>query len=164
MTLRWQYSTPNDSHFLTNNGAEIVNNIDLALKNIPRGLKGTNTDYPILRVFASWPGWPKLHQTVPKSGDIQSTSGQHEGRISEDFLQTGIGQELGDDEAFWPSVVGPDPDSHPLATLHLSNFKTTNDLLDKNWFLGVVVPAKRMFLESDSEESFHESKRAKTDN
>jgi hypothetical protein len=89
------------------------------LAKIPLGLKVKGADYPVLRVFASWPGEAKLERTKKSSLD------------------------------------GIDPDSHPLATLHLANFNSVGQELDQNWFQGdveqkLVVHSKRA-REQDSE-------------
>ena len=50
-------------------GSELANSTKEALKNIPRGLKARGADYPVLRVFASWPGEAKLERTDEWPGD-----------------------------------------------------------------------------------------------
>jgi hypothetical protein len=159
-----QHLTPDKSHFLSNDGAEIVRDINLALENIPCGLKAADACYPVLRVFASWPGDARLDRMLVKSllggsfeADAQDASEQQGGGTCEDILLADLEQPLDNG-----ALIGSDSDSHPLAGLHLSNFIETGKHLDKNWFLGVVVPSKRMFMESDSE-SCYDSKRLKTD-
>jgi len=59
-------------------------------------------------------------------------------------------------EAKLQRTDGEDPDSHPLATLHLENFDETCKELTRDWFLGtgqqlLVLPSKRAHEAQESE-------------
>jgi len=79
--------------------------MDDVLKEIPLGLKAKGADYPILRVFASWPGEAWLDRTLewkenPKQRSKKPKRARLESRAD----------------------CSEDTDGHPLATLHLENF------------------------------------------
>jgi hypothetical protein len=78
-----------------------------ALADIPHALKVEGADYPILRIFASWKGDAKLERTLEQRK-----------------LGSGCMDDIGD------------PDQHPLATLHMENFKVLAEKLASEWFHG----------------------------
>lgn len=78
---------------------------------MPLGLKVKGADYPILRVFASWPGEAKLMRSMN-----WSEAEKPRDEVEDD------GDNIGD------------PDKHPLATLNLENFTKFSEALDSNWF------------------------------
>ena len=103
------------------------------LANIQSGLKGEGADYPVLRVFASFPGEAKLERTL----------GQKRKKPSK-----------GDSDA--GSMV--DLDKHPLAALRLDTFTEFGTKLYKDRFRGngeqwVVVPSKKRVREEQDSES-----------
>jgi hypothetical protein len=79
-----------------------------ALANVPHGLKVEGAEYPVLRVFASWPGESDLERSLTWNEE------------------PGVEQDSG----------AKDPDLHPLATLHRENFDQIGEKLDTHWFLG----------------------------
>jgi hypothetical protein len=89
---------------------EISGRTQTALASIPLGLKAIGADYPILRVFASWPGRAQLNQSMDwkENRDTKMRSS------TEPPNQFNREQSVDDIE---------DPDLHPLATLHLDNFE-----------------------------------------
>jgi hypothetical protein len=64
--LRVQYSTADTAPFITNEGAELAVGTEEALAKIPLGLKVEGADYPVLRVFSSWPGKTELQRSLKK--------------------------------------------------------------------------------------------------
>ena len=76
------------------------------------GLKAEGADYPVLRVFASWPGEANLAPT----------------------LEWKEGQELQSQESDSAPDSVEDPDRHPLATLDQTNFEKVSERLFHNWF------------------------------
>ena len=115
-----QYASADAAPFIgTNCGPKLAVRTEEALANIPlsRSLKLEGAKYPILRVFASWPGEAGLERTLGSGSWVDS-------------------------------------DRHPLATLHMRNFKKVGAKLDRNWFQGAgqqVVPSKRASEEPESE-------------
>jgi hypothetical protein len=113
-----------------------------ALRDIPFGLTVTNAQFPILRVFASWPGDSNLDRSKakpPKETKARNTAGDEDlaGRKK-------------------------DVDSHPLATLHLENFIRMSKEMDVNWFRGVVEQNEVIHLKrSASSEDLDMRKRAR---
>jgi len=81
-----------------------------ALQSIPFGLTVTKAQFPILRVFASWPGDSKPN---PPKTMVTNPAGNEDP----------IGKKI-------------DVDLHPLATLHLENFIRMIKEIDVNWFRG----------------------------
>jgi hypothetical protein len=136
-----QYPTAHTAPFIKNEYAELANETQTVLTNVPLGLKVTGADYPVLRVFASWPGEAKLERTREwKKEQKPTTRNQTNTRI----LTQGSSVDNIDD-----------PDLHPLATLHLANFIEAGKKLDEYWFRGdleqkLVVDLKRAREEQDS--------------
>ena len=107
------------------------------LAKIPHGLKGKGADYPVLRVFASWPGEAKLERTQGWKEPNLSKQPQRQ--------NSDAGSEV-------------DPDRHPLAALRLDTFLTVGKQLDDDWFQGVgeqkvVVSSKKRAREEEDSES-----------
>ena len=98
------------------------------------GLKVKGADYPVLHVFASWPGEAKPAPT----------------------LEWKDGQELQSQESDSDPDNIEDPDRHPLATLDQTNFEKVSERLFHNWFQQdveqkiVVQSKKRAREEEDS--------------
>jgi len=138
-----QYPTAHTAPFIKNDYSGLANESQTVLTNVPLGLKVEGADYPVLRVFASWPGEAKLERTREwKKEQKPTTRNQANTRI--------LTQESSVDNI-------DDPDRHPLATLHLANFIKVGGKLDKHWFRGdmeqkLVVHLKRA-REQDSESS-----------
>jgi len=107
----------------TNEGPQLYSSAHDAFANIRHGLKAPNASYPILRVFASWPGNAALGRTLhykePTTQQKKAAKKKNEPQATE------------------PANV-PDPDLHPLATLHMANFKDFGKTLSRNWFLGDI--------------------------
>lgn len=85
----------------------------------------TNAKYPILRVFASWPGDAKLDRSKEKPRQKNPAEGEE---VEE--------------------IAPYDVDPHPLATLHMVNFEHMSKAMGLQWFCGdveqkEVVYAKR---------------------
>lgn len=131
--IRAQYATADTAQFTTGDDATLASQTKDALAKIPLGLKVEGADYPILRVFASWPGDARLQ----RSRKAHKWGAKHK----------------------WG---GADPDKHPLATLHLENFRSHGEELDRNWFRGDKGQqrvAKRVREAQDSESSGWEKRR-----
>ncbi len=91
----------------------------------------TNTQFPILRVFASWPGDSKLDRSnaeTCKKTKVKNPS-------DEDLVDK-----------------NNDVDLHPLATLHLENFIHMNEKMDVNWFRGFVEQKEVIHLKRSASE------------
>ena len=124
--LTWwrQHKTAEESVFPQggpSNAGELALQTHDALRDIPCGLTVTNVKYPILRVFASYPGDAELD----RSKKLRKKSSA-------------------DDE----EVASCDVDSHPLAALDMVNFKSASKEIGLQWFCGdveqrEVVHAKR---------------------
>jgi hypothetical protein len=114
-----QHSSPDDAPFVaTNEGPQLYSSAHDAFANIRHGLKAPNASYPILRVFASWPGNAMLDRT------------SH-------YKETRKQQKKPTKEKNEPANL-PDTDQHPLATLHMANFQDIGKTLSQNWFLGDI--------------------------
>ena len=114
------------------------------LANIQSGLKGEGADYPVLRVFASFPGEAKLERTTKPERTTK--------RKKKEGSKGGSG-----------SIV--DLDKHPLAALRLDTFTAVGQTLYDDWFQGngeqqVVVPSKKRAREEQDSESLVLRKRA----
>ena len=132
--LRLQHTTAAAAPFIQDYYSALAVKAKEVLASIPNGLKAEQTNYPVLRVFASWPGDAKLGRTITWKENKKRQS------------QTMVEQESDADHI-------PDPDLHPLATLNLRNFGEAGETLDANWFQGDVqqmVWSKRVH-EGDSE-------------
>jgi hypothetical protein len=101
--------------------AEVASEFEAVLAKVPLGIKVKGANYPVLRVFASWPGEAKLGETL--QWKEPKTKSQKKPR---NRAQT---QESGADNI-------KDPDLHPLAGLHLENFNKAGETLDRYWFQG----------------------------
>ena len=108
-----------------------------ALRNIPFGLTMANTQFPILRVFASWPGDSNLNRSKLKKTKVRNPAG---------------GENL---------VEVNDVDLHPLVTLHLENFIRMSKEMDINWFRGLVEQNEVIHLKRSASEDMDTRKRAK---
>ena len=118
-----QHSSPDDAPFVaTNEGPRLYSSVHDAFANIRRGLKAPNASYPILRVFASWPGDAVLGRTLCYK---EPTTKQKKAAKKNEPQATELANV-------------PDPDLHPLATLHMANFKDIGKTLSRNWFLGDI--------------------------
>ena len=121
MTWWRQYKTAAESVFpqgAPSNGGELALQTYDALRNIPGGLTLKNAEYPILRVFASWPGDAKLDRTMKKPSK-KNTADEEEKTVDEE------------DHPY-------DVDPHPLAALHMDNFKSLSREIGLQWFCGDV--------------------------
>ena len=107
--LRTQHKNAASAPFLRNppNCSELGPQTAAALASIPRGLKTENIEYPLLRIFASWKGAPKvdrLLQDRPRKKSTQRDEGPY------------------------------DPDPHPLAYLDLGHFNKVGEEQKKRSF------------------------------
>jgi len=113
-----QYKTAAESIFpqgSPRNAPDLAVKTMNALREIPFGLTTTNAQFPILRVFASWPADANLDRTNPKP---PKTTRKPAGKEDPPRKRDG--------------------DLHPLATLHLTNFVRMSQKMDINWFRGLV--------------------------
>src|SRR5258708_1598349 len=94
-----QYATANAAPLINKADSELAARTKTALENLPSGVEVKGADYPVLRIFASWPGEAGLDRT----GE-------------------------------WKLGAPIDPDGHPLATLHLTNFRNVGKTLFQKWF------------------------------
>ena len=141
-----QYPTANTAPFITNDSNDcpkLATQTKDVLAKIPLGLKTEDADYPVLRVFASWEGEANLERTLDWK---EKTNKKNSARTNTQPISK---QETGEDDV-------EDPDHHPLATLHLANFRKVGEKLDQNWFRGdveqkLVVHSKHAREEQDSE-------------
>lgn len=83
-----------------------------ALMEIEPRITTVNAPYPVLRVFASWPGDAKLERTLVPKNSTGSKATKRQAQV-EDV---------------------PDRDLHPLATLHKDNFNSISNQLAESWF------------------------------
>jgi hypothetical protein len=100
--LRLQHTTAATAPFIQGYSALAAKTMEV-LASIPNGLKAEQTNYPVLRVFASWPGDAKLERTTIWK--------EEEKRQSQTMVEQGSDAD-----------PIPDPDLHPLATLNPRNF------------------------------------------
>jgi len=138
--VRLQHRTAATAPPITNDNndcLELIPKTANALANIPLGLKVELADYPVLRIFASWEGDPKLERS-------------DEWREA-DEVQKGAQEE---------TKNGADTDRHPLATLHGKNFRASGEEMDVNWFRGDVEQKLVVHLKRAGEEQ--ESRRRKS--
>jgi hypothetical protein len=117
-----QYSSPNDAPFVSTNEDRLYTSTHNALANITSRLKAPNATYPILRVFASYPGDASLGRLLTFNDPTQQK------RAAE--------KTSGQKEAEQANV--PDPDLHPLAALHATNFEASGKTLSQKWFSGDI--------------------------
>ena len=116
----------------TNEGPQLYSSTHDAFANIRHGLKAPNASYPILRVFASWPGNPVLGRTL---------------HYKEPTTRQKKAVEKNEPQATPANV--PDPDPHPLATLHMANFRDIDKTLPRNWFLGDIEQKEVVYSQHD---------------
>jgi hypothetical protein len=95
------------------------------LAGIPLGLKAKDADYPILRVFASWPGSAELNRSLDWK-EHEDTKMRSQAEASSQLKRKQSADNI------------EDPDLHPLATLHLKNFEANSLALDESWYRGNV--------------------------
>lgn len=88
-----------------------------ALMNFERRTTIVHAAYPIFRVFASWPGDPKLERTQGLEELKGGNATKSRAEVDED------------------SVDVIDPDMHPLATLHLATLNAFSSKHVKSWYL-----------------------------
>jgi hypothetical protein len=112
-----------------------------ALQGIPSGLTVTKAQFPILRVFASWPGDSNLNRSKPNPSKKTKV---RDPASNEDLIAKKI-----------------DVDLHPLATLHLENFICMSKEMDVNWFRGLVEQNEVICLKRSASEDLDTRKRAK---
>ena len=104
--------SPDEAPFIAKNkGPVLFPSTNDALKRIRQGLVIPHASYPVLRIFASYPGEAKLDLTL-ESEERTRRKGKNK------------------------SLNVYDTDPHPLATLHYANFKENSTKLSGNWFLG----------------------------
>jgi hypothetical protein len=128
VTLSVPFSPPSIDLFATAKAApflrecydNIADKAQKVLTNMPLGLKVMGADYPILRVFASWPGEAKLMRSMDYKENKKARD------------------EAEDDE----DNIG-DPDKHPLATLNLEKFNKFSEALDSNWQQKLLLRKRR---------------------
>ena len=111
-----------------------------ALQGIPFGLTVTKARFPILRVFASWPGDSILNRSKP------------------DPPETTVTNPAGNEDPIGKKI---DVDLHPLATLHLENFIRMSKEMDVNWFRGLVEQNEVICLKRSASENLDARKRRK---
>jgi hypothetical protein len=127
-----QHLSPDDAPFVeTNDGPQLYSSAHDAFANIRHGLKAPNASYPILPVFASWPGNAELGQTLHYK---EPTTPQKKAVKKNELQAT-------------ESANVPDPDLHPLTTLHMVNFKDIGETLSWDWFLGDVEQKEVVYLQ-----------------
>jgi hypothetical protein len=120
--FRVQHPTASEAPFITLDCSRLAPLTQKALEDIPLGLMVDTAAYPVLRVFASWPGPAELGRTLaPKK------RARKKGAVKDDIKDT---------------------DKHPLATLNLVNFNSVSREVAQEWFLRdaeqrIMVPAKR---------------------
>jgi hypothetical protein len=139
--VQLQHLTANAAPFLRNDNNDcsaLATQTKDVLANIPLGLKVEDADYPVLRVFASWEGEAKLARTIERKEKKPTKKKQKNAQKGE---QRNLQQ-----EAVVESIS--DRDRHPLATLHLGNFRKFAQEFDWNWFREdveqqLVVPSRR---------------------
>ena len=92
-------------------------------------------DFPVLRIFASWPGDAGLERTLPPPTTEQKAT----------------------------VVSNSDVNKHPLASLRLDNFNEMNSQLDSNWFRGDVGQREEVHLKrsANGEELIESPRRRK---
>lgn len=114
----------------TNEDPRLYSSAHDAFANIRHGLKAPNASYPILRVFASWPGNAALERTLhykePKTPRKGAAKKKNEPQATEQAKVT-------------------DPDLHPLATLHIANFKDIGKTLSRNWISGDIEQKEAVY-------------------
>ena len=111
-----------------------------ALQGIPLGLTVTKAQFPILRVFASWPGDSNLNRSKPNPPETTETN------------------PAGNEDPIGKKI---DVDLHPLATLHLENFIRMSKEMDVNWFRGLVEHNEVIYLKRSASENLDARKRRK---
>ena len=124
--LRVQYASADNAPFIANDGPELATRTKDALAKIllSPSLEVKGADYPILRVFASWPRETRLEQHISEDPDNHPLATLH----MENFNK--VGEEL---DRNW---------------FLLGSVKEAGKELDRNWFKGavqqtLVVPSKR---------------------
>ena len=126
--LRVQHATAATAPFIGKGIGDCAAELDKVLKKILPGLTAGDADYPVLRVFASWPGEPNLERTLEWKEERKG--GEQKGGKRNMSMDNTV-----------------DPDHHPLATLDLAIFNEVGKKLDQDWFRGVeekvLVPSKR---------------------
>ena len=141
--LRVQIASANTAPFINDHCAGLAADTKNVLADIQLGLKTEGADYPVLRVFASWPGKAKLERIIKQKTQGKKKQGKKK-KLS--------GQEPDVDDI-------DDPDQHPLAVLHLENFINISKGFDRDWLKGeveekiVVQSRKHALEEQDSEHS-----------
>jgi hypothetical protein len=123
-----QYQSPDDAQPLLSDSLDIASYFCDALIEIDPSIAVTNASYPVLRVFASWPADAKLDRTL-------------EPRKKKKISQAEVDED---------SVNIPDPDLHPLATLHLEHFNNIGKMLSKSWFRGDLEQREVVFAKNQS--------------
>ena len=125
-----QHSSPNNALFVaTNEGPRLHSSVHDAFANICHSFKAPNASYPILRVFASWPGEAALGRTLRYK---EPTTKQKKAAKKNKLQVTELANV-------------PDPNLHPLATLHMANFKAIGKNLSRNWFWA-TLNKKKLFI------------------
>jgi hypothetical protein len=107
----------------TNEGPRLYSCTHSAFANIRHGLKAPNASFPILRVFASWPDNAGLGRTL---------------HYKDTTTRQKIAEKKKDQQQETDTTHVLDPDLHPLATLHMENFKDIGKNLAWNAFLGDI--------------------------
>jgi hypothetical protein len=108
MTHVSQHAVATTAPFITddnNDCARLAERTKNVLVNIPNSLTFQGAPFPVLRIFASWPGDSKLERTLKQR--VENGKG----------LEDDIG----------------DPDRHPLATLNLEHFQEFAETLQEDW-------------------------------
>ena len=95
--LRVQNASADDSRFLMEAGHELADAINSTLAGIRSNLKAKGAEYPILRVFASWPGEAMLKRSMKrrKKGRSMDDPDPHPLACLEVAKFTEISQEFG---------------------------------------------------------------------
>jgi|ERR1700722_1904687 len=138
-----QHKTADSAPFVKNfkGGLKAARETVAALESIPQGLKITSTKpdlnatYPLLRVFASWPGEANVERLLNErpTKEVEANSVQ----TPED---TSSAQTPEDTEQ-----LPYDPDPHPLAYLDLTTFGKVGEELNKKHFRGNFAQEQMVF-------------------
>jgi hypothetical protein len=111
----WHHLTFKPADEVSNRPSVVASHFCDALMKVEHGITIKNADYPVLRIFASCPADAKLDRTQ----DLNTSKG------SKATKSKAVDENDVD-------VIDPDP--HPLATLHLDNFKENSKSLAKSWY------------------------------
>jgi hypothetical protein len=118
--LLLQHKTADSAPFLMNDNndcSKLSSRLPSVLAKIPSSLKADGAAYPVLRVFASYPGEAKLERTLDWKEETRKSKQANSCQQEANEL---------------------DPDLHPLATLHFQNFENVAKKFNGDCFRGVA--------------------------